>query len=133
MTKQKTQYIAPFHKSYAEDLLVTQVSLRDGQKTTVYAVRYKKKDIQPKVVVFDELTTLPKWCQENRIANAMIGGYDLHHTGTILGEVWTEGVRHPSVPIANGWAESRGCLHVDTNGEVNVSFTSELPAAPSGH
>lgn len=133
MTRQQLHNIVSFSRSYTDDFLVTPVYLRDGSKTTIYAVRYRRSEVRPKVVVFDELTALPGWCQENGIDNAMIGGYDLHHTGVILGEVWTEGAKHPSVPIANGWTESRGCLYVDTDGEVSVSFRSELPLMPLGH
>lgn len=132
MLKQKPTHIAPFTPLYTEDFLIAPVYLKDGLKTTVYAIRYRRSEIQPKVVVFDELTALPGWCKENEINNAMVGGYDLHHTGVLLGDVWTNGYKHPSEPIAGGWASRRGCIHIDKAGKLDISVRSRFPEGAEG-
>lgn len=107
------------------------IKLRDGQSTTIYFSKYKHSEIKPRLVVFKTQTSLLDWCRKHQVDEAITGGYDLHHTGTLLGDTWTDGKQHPSVEVPQPWSDKRGSLHIHSQG-IELQARKNLPRNPSG-
>jgi hypothetical protein len=106
------------------------VNLNDGRHTTVYIVRHSRQKIRPRVVVFNDHKHLLEWCEDNGVADAIVGGYDYWHTDTLLGEAWTNGRRHLSRSITSPWHKVRGSIHIDKQGKLTLAPRNELPLLP---
>lgn len=106
--------------------------LKNDLKTTIYAVRHARRKVRPRVVVFEKPTCLLGWCVRHNIMDGVVGGYDLHHTNVLLGDVWTAGVQHPSEPVAEPWHMVRGSAYISPKGDLSVEARDQLPKTPKG-
>jgi hypothetical protein len=108
------------------------VELPDGKQTKVHVVRYLRSRVKPRLVVFDKSTPLLAWCNEHQVDNAISGGFSLHHKDNLLGEIWTSGNKHNSIPFTKPWHDERGSLHITHHGHMKIAPRSYLPSEPSG-
>jgi hypothetical protein len=86
------------------------------------------------------LQRLEAWCAENRVTEALVGGFyvrqaglppDPSVTGLPLGELRLGGVAQPFVPFAYPWGARRACVSVVAE-HVRIARRDELPASPAG-
>jgi hypothetical protein len=107
------------------------VRLPDGAGTTLHAASYDRASYTPCVVVLDEPTPLVRWCREQGIRHAVVGGFFVRPDYAPLGEVRVAGARQPSRPFTQPWGEIRACLHVD-DGEPRIARRDALGLNPVG-
>jgi hypothetical protein len=113
-------------KSFAPTVLTSKVTLSDGATTTVHIARYEKQYIKPKLKLFKKRVRLVEWCRGNGYNNAISGGYFLRNQGKILGETWLDGIKINTAPFGMGWSGRRGCVHIDSAGNLQVGPLNQL-------
>jgi hypothetical protein len=106
--------------------------LHDGKRTTLHIVRHERTAVRPKVILFDEPTVLLDWCRNYGVENAIVGGFDLHHSGLLLGDLWLDGKKINSEPVCEPYDKVRGSLLVENDGSLHLAPRSELPTRPEG-
>jgi Phosphodiester glycosidase len=107
------------------------VRLADGAETSAYVAVHPLPDVDVRVVRLERPVPLAAWCREERVDDAIVGGFFTRPHGEPLGEVWIDGRRSPSVPFASPWDAIRCCLSVEA-GRVALSPRGELPSRPTG-
>ena len=107
------------------------VSTADGRATTVHVLRLPRAEYTARVVVLDPVRPLVRWCAEEGVADALIGGFYIRDDGAPLGELRVDGRALASVPFDSPWDGVRACVHAD-RGEVALRSRLELPADPGG-
>jgi exopolysaccharide biosynthesis protein len=50
----------------------------------------------------------------------------------MLGEIWTAGKQHKSVPFHSPWNNERGSVHITRHGHIKIAPRYFLPTQPSG-
>jgi exopolysaccharide biosynthesis protein len=108
------------------------VDLPDGTPINVHIARYLKARVKPRLVMFDKPVELIKWCREHNVKNAINGGFTMHHQDEALGEIWTAGKRHNSIPFSAPWHDERGSVHITASGRIKIAPRYYLPQQPSG-
>jgi exopolysaccharide biosynthesis protein len=108
------------------------VDLPDGTPINIHIARYLKSRVKPRLVVFDKQIELLTWCRKNHVKNAINGGFTMHHQDEVLGEIWTAGKQHKSIPFAAPWRDERGSIHIAPNGHIKIAPRYFLPNAPNG-
>jgi hypothetical protein len=103
---------------------------RDRDETTVYLVRHPAARTRVSVMRFPEPTRLDHWCAANGHPEAMVAGFFLRDPYRPLGEVRIAGEPLAHEPVADPWAATRACVHVD--GAVRLAPRAELPDEPAG-
>jgi hypothetical protein len=106
--------------------------LPGGKKTRVHVARYLRSRVRPRLVVFSDPTPLLRWCKSNGVANAINGGFSLHHNKSLLGEVWIKGSKHDSVEFTQPWHNQRGSVHISYKGRIKIAPRYYLPGEPKG-
>jgi hypothetical protein len=107
------------------------VQLRGGARTTLHVVSYDLAAITPRVVVLDRAMPLVRWCHEQGVRDAVVGGFFIRALSEPLGEVWIAGRQEPSTPFDAPWGAARACVHV--NGDaVRMARRDALPLTPVG-
>jgi exopolysaccharide biosynthesis protein len=108
------------------------VCLPGGKKVDVHVARFLKNAVKPRLIQFDRSTPLLRYCRENNIQNAINGGFTMHHTDKLLGEIWINGQMLPSVPFTAPWHQDRGSLYISPKGDVKIAPRYFFPKKPSG-
>jgi hypothetical protein len=108
------------------------VELPDGKQTKLHVVRYLRSRVRPRLVVFNKPEPLLSWCRRHHVANAINGGFSLHHKENLLGEIWTAGSKRNTIGFTKPWHKERGSLHINRHGHVQIAPRHYLPAEPSG-
>src|SRR5918997_6561943 len=96
-----------------EALVPLRVRLPDGAQTTAHVAAYDLARTRVRLVVMEEPEPLASWCGRTGVDDALVGGFYVRPSARPLGELWTHGVRRPSVPFADPWAALRSCVQVD--------------------
>jgi hypothetical protein len=107
------------------------VRLSAGAGTTMQVACYDRAVFTPRVVVLDQPAPLARWCREQGVRHAVVGGFFLRPDYVPLGEVRIAGVPQPSVPFAAPWGDVRACLHVDGD-ELRIARRNALGPHLSG-
>jgi hypothetical protein len=108
------------------------LKLADGLQTRTYVVRLDRTKVQTRLIVFDEPTMLLHWCDEHNVETAIVGGFDLHHTSTLLGDYWINGKQLETEPVAGGWRQKRGALESFADGNLAIGPRGKLSKTPAG-
>lgn len=106
------------------------VTLADGVQTTVHAVRYDLSKVKPRVVVFDGAQRLSEYCRENKVADAIGGGFFLRKQYLPLGDHWVAGKQIKSEPFTRPWDKIRGSILIPINGVPVIDTRNELSPKP---
>ncbi len=106
------------------------VKLRDGAETTVHIARYRRNEVHPGVVLFDDETYLLDWCQERGITDAVSAAFFLRNVSKPLGDIWIEGVKQKTESFLAPWRISRGSVYVNPDGAVSIAPRYLLPQQP---
>lgn len=107
------------------------VTLADGAQTTIHAVRYDLSKIKPRVVVFDGAQRLTEYCRENKVSDAIGGGFFLRKQYLPLGDHWVAGKQIKSEPFTEPWDKIRGSILIPDNGEPMIDARNELALKPA--
>jgi hypothetical protein len=102
----------------------------DGE-TTVYVVQYPLATTRVAVVYFPETARLDQWCAETGVDEAIVGGFFLRDPYRPLGEVRISGELLAHEPVAQPWATTRACLHID-DGTIRMARRDAIPQLPAG-
>jgi len=105
--------------------------LEDGEKTTVYAVRYPLGRTRVRVLHFPRPQRLDVWCRRSGIGEAIVGGFFVRQGYRALGELWVSGKLARHEPVADPYAGVRACV-ISDNGTVRFAERQYEPAAPPG-
>jgi len=104
--------------------------LADGRGTTIHVARFDRSRVDARVVVLDPPAPLAGWCEENGVADAIIGGFFIRSHGIPLGVLRVGGKACAFVPFDAPWDRERACLQV--NGKVRFATRDELGDEPEG-
>ncbi len=105
--------------------------LPDGAGTTVHVASYDRQAVTARVAVLPRPAPLVRWCREEGIRHAIVGGFFLRPNCTPLGQLRIGGEAQPSVPFAAPWGEVRACVHV-TDDLVRIAGRERLGENPEG-
>jgi hypothetical protein len=105
--------------------------LDDGEKTTIYAVRYPLGRTQVRVLHFPRPQRLDVWCRRSGIGEAIVGGFFVRDPYRALGELWIAGRLARHEPVAHPYAGVRACV-VAGNGGVRFAERAREPDFPPG-
>ena len=103
----------------------------DDRETTLHVLRLPRAEYTARVAVLDPVRPLVRWCADEGVAEALIGGFYIRADGTPLGELRVDGRAVPSVPFEPPWARVRACVHAE-RGELALCSRADLPADPGG-
>jgi hypothetical protein len=107
------------------------VTLPDGARTTLRVASYEPELWTPRVVVFDRPTPLVRWCREQGVRHAVVGGFYLRPDYAPLGQLQIGGVPQPSMPFDSPWGELRACVQIE-EGRLRIAPRLMLGPAPPG-
>ncbi len=107
------------------------VKLGDGARTTLHVAGYELSAYRARVVAFERPAPLARWCREQGVRNAVVGGFFVRPQCTPLGQLRIAGETLPSVAFDAPWGEVRACLHIDA-GTVRIARRDQLAADPVG-
>ncbi len=107
------------------------VRLTDGTATTVHVAGYARDAFSARVMALEEPSPLVRWCREQAIGHAVVGGFFQRPDYLPLGELRMRGQVSESIPFLEPWGAERGCLHM-ANGAVAIAPRSELDPHPPG-
>jgi hypothetical protein len=104
--------------------------LDDGAATTVHVARHRRESTTVRVVSIP-MQPLAGWCAEQRISDAIVGGFFIRAAGVPLGDLWIGGRRHRSEPFTPPYGAQRSCVQI-CDGEISIAGRHELPPRPAG-
>jgi Phosphodiester glycosidase len=107
------------------------VTLHDGTRTTLHVASYERRAFNPRVVVLERPAPLIRWCQEQGVRHAVVGGFFLRSQYMPLGHLQIEGKDQPSLPFDSPWGDVRACLQI-ADGTLRIAPRDKLGAAPAG-
>lgn len=109
----------------------TRVSLPGGARTTLHVAIYDRSSFSARVAVLERPVPLARWCKEQELRHAVVGGFFLRPGYEPLGQVWIDGRRVSSVPFDAPWGDLRACLQVN-GADVRIAGRPALGQVPSG-
>jgi hypothetical protein len=109
----------------------TRIVLKDGARTTLHVATYDRAAFSPRVVVFEQPTPLARWCREQGVRHAIVGGFFVRPDYSPLGQVRVGGQPVETTSFDSPWGELRACLHVDEE-KLRIARRDELDAEPAG-
>jgi hypothetical protein len=109
------------------------VKLGDGARTTLHVASYDRSAVGVRVVLLDRPAPLVRWCKEQRVRHAVVGGFYVRSAGRPLDHVQIQGEVRPSVPFDEPWGGVRACVYADADaGEVRIARRDPLQPDPGG-
>ena len=105
--------------------------LPDGARTTVHVASYDRAAFAPRVAALEQPMPLVRWCRDQSVRHAVVGGFFVRPQYAPLGELRLAGVAQPSVPFAAPWGEHRASVHID-GGETRIDRRAAIGAYPAG-
>jgi hypothetical protein len=107
------------------------VTLSDGARTTLHVASYDRAAVDARVVVLDRPAPLVRWCREQGVRHAVVGGFFVRPDCVPLGQLRVGGRAEPSVAFDAPWDERRACVHIDA-GVVRIARRNRLGEDPGG-
>lgn len=104
--------------------------LVEGAATTVHVARFDRRSTATRVVSIPMLP-LASWCSEQRVSDAIVGGFFIRAAGMPLGDLWIDGSRHRSEDFTAPYGARRACVQA-LNGAVSIAPRDELATTPGG-
>ncbi|HEY1777017.1 MAG TPA: phosphodiester glycosidase family protein [Solirubrobacteraceae bacterium] len=115
-------------RSHVERL---RVRLGDGARTTVHIASYDSSAVCARVVVLEQPAPLVRWCNEQGVRDAVVGGFFHRPSYTPLGQLRIGGEAQQSSPFDAPWGDMRACVHID--GEtIGIARRDQVAAEPAG-
>src|SRR5918994_7597632 len=107
------------------------VTLGDGATTTLHVASYERSAFDVRVVALEEPAPLVRWCAEQGVRQAVVGGFFVRPDYAPLGQLRIAGEPRPSVAFEAPWGDMRACLHI-ADGMLRIARRDELDAEPAG-
>jgi hypothetical protein len=76
-------------------------------------------------------TPLVRWCRQEGVRDAVVGGFFSRPRYVPLGQVQVNGQPRPSLAFDSPWGDVRACVQI-TDGEVRIARRDQLGPAPVG-
>ena len=97
----------------------------------MYVASWPRRATRVRVAALDPPQPLRAWARRAGVADALVGGFHVAPPTAPLGELWTDGAQHLSVPFDEPWDACRACIAID-RGEIDIAPRGALPARPRG-
>jgi hypothetical protein len=107
------------------------VSLSGGARTTVHVASYDRGAVSARVVALERPAPLVRWCAEQGVSDAIVGGFFVRQSYTPLGQLLIDGNTCPSLPFESPWGDVRACVHIK-GAAVRIRRRDELAAELAG-
>ncbi len=107
------------------------VRLPDGARTTLHVAGYDRLAFEARVVVLERPAPLVRWCGEEGVRDAVVGGFFSRPQYVPLGQVQVDGRPQPSLSFDPPWGDMRACVQIES-GELRIVRRDQLGAAPAG-
>ncbi len=107
------------------------VNLPGPVRTTLHVASYDLNMFRPRVVLLGQPAPLVRWCKQEGIRDAIVGGFFIRSRYEPLGQLQIDGKRQDSIPFAAPWGDVRACLHIDQR-DVRIARRDELAPHPAG-
>lgn len=107
------------------------VRLGDGARTTLHVASYERPAFRARVEVLERPTPLVRWCRQEGVRDAVVGGFFSRPRYVPLGQVQVNGQPRPSLAFDSPWGDVRACVQI-TDGEVRIARRDQLGPAPVG-
>jgi len=107
------------------------VRLPGDAATTLHVAGYARSAFVPRVAALGEAAPLVRWCRQQEVRHAVVGGFYQRPDYRPLGELWLGGQAQEFAAFLDPWGGVRGCLQIDA-GVVRIGARDELAAQPSG-
>lgn len=105
--------------------------LGEGARTTLHVASYDRRAFAARVVVLERPAPLVRWCGEQGVNDAVVGGFFSRPQYAPLGHVQVSGQPQPSLAFDAPWGDVRACVQITSEG-VRIARRDQLGAAPSG-
>jgi hypothetical protein len=107
------------------------VRLGEGARTTLHVASYDRRAFAARVVVLERPAPLVRWCGEQGVNDAVVGGFFSRPQYAPLGHVQVGGRPRPSLAFDAPWGDVRACVQITSEG-VRIARRDQLGAAPAG-
>lgn len=105
--------------------------LGDGARSTLHVASYDRHAFEARVVVLKRPAPLVRWCTEEGVRNAVVGGFFSRPQYVPLGQVQVKGRPRPSLAFDAPWGDVRACVQITSDG-VRIGRRDQLGSAPAG-
>ncbi|MDQ6749620.1 MAG: phosphodiester glycosidase family protein [Actinomycetota bacterium] len=102
--------------------------LADGCATTLHVASYAPERVRLRVAALAGPSRLVRWCSDQAVGDAIVGGFFVRPGGTPLGELWIGGGRRTSAGFDAPWDGLRACIAID-DGAIRIARRCDLPDA----
>ncbi len=106
------------------------VTLPDSAHTTVHVASYDLNAFRPRVALLEHPAPLVRWCRQEGIRDAIVGGFFIRSRYDPLGQLQIDGRVHDSVPFTSPWGDVRACVQIDQF--VRIARRDVLRSRPAG-
>jgi hypothetical protein len=107
------------------------VRLGDGARTTLHVASYERRAFQARVEVLERPTPLVRWCRQEGVRDAVVGGFFSRPRYVPLGQVQVNGQSRASLAFDSPWGDVRACVQI-TDGGVRIARRDQLGPASVG-
>jgi hypothetical protein len=107
------------------------VKLGGGARTTLHVASYERRAFQARVEVLERPTPLVRWCGQERVRDAVVGGFFSRPAYLPLGQVQVKGQPRPSLAFDSPWCDVRACVQI-TDDELRIARRDQLGPTPVG-
>jgi Phosphodiester glycosidase len=107
------------------------VRLDDGARTTLHVASYERGAFQARVEILERPTPLVRWCGQQGVHDAVVGGFFARPEYVPLGQVQVDGQPRPSLAFDSPWCDLRACVQI-ADGEVRIARRDQFGPAPLG-
>ncbi|HEY8765454.1 MAG TPA: phosphodiester glycosidase family protein [Solirubrobacteraceae bacterium] len=114
-------------RSRLESLRVT---LPDSARTTIHVASYDLTTFRPRIVLLEHPAPLVRWCKQQGIRDAIVGGFFIRSRYAPLGELQIDGQPRDTVPFAAPWGDLRACVQIDQH--IRIARRDALVPLPGG-
>jgi hypothetical protein len=115
----------------APAVTTTRPTLADGARTSLHVAAFPLAGLRLGVRRLQEPETLVRWCRQETIPHAIVGGFFVRPHNAPLGELRIDGAAADHVPFTAPWGALRACVHAGAGG-VTIARRDDLPAVPDG-
>jgi hypothetical protein len=107
------------------------VRLDAGARTTLHVASYERRAFEARVIVLERPAPLVRWCQEQGVRDAVVGGFFSRPQYAPLGQVRVRGEVRPSLPFDAPWGDIRACVQIES-GVLRIARRDRLGTSPGG-
>jgi Phosphodiester glycosidase len=97
----------------------------------MHVASYDRRAYAARVVVLERPAPLVRWCEEQGVRDAVVGGFFSRPQYIALGQVQVDGEPRPSLAFDAPWGDLRACVQITSDG-VRIARRDQLGRAPAG-